>query len=346
MKGRRKLIGRRRYLLAATISLTVLGVLAWKADIRLEKIAAHLSKLDWRIFLVTLAGSALWHTVVGADKWWRVMRALGAPVAFWEVFRVRLGSDPIRFAVPMKAGELVNAAYFARFESLGFSRSAGAIVFDKSLNFFGTVFWLYVGAAAMLRLPPAGYIGLHTALGLAVLALLTLRPVRQTAVWTAARMHTKLGRLADGVLSAFDELTIRQKLFFLAYGVVFQLRPLVVCALALVALQPDAIPSWQEFLALGSIVVLMSNIPSLGGIGPREATLMTVFAGYADPATLLSAGLLMSFAVQVFPALLGIPFMFPLLRDLASGLDQADTPSAVPSRRPVDESAIPVSPLE
>ena len=80
------------------------------------------------------------------------------------------------------------------------------------------------------------------------------------------------------------------------------------------ALEPDRVPSLDEFLALGSLVVLMSNIPSLGGIGPREATLVAVFSPYADKATLLSVGLLMSFSVQVLPALLGIPLMFSLLR--------------------------------
>ena len=109
----------------------------------------------------------------------------------------------------------------------------------------------------------------------------------------------------------------RQKLGFLVYGIVFQLRPLAVCGLLFVAFQAERLPTLQELLGLGSVVVLMSNIPSLGGIGPREAALVAVFSGYTDPATLLSIGLLMSFAVQVFPALLGIPMMFPLLEQLA-----------------------------
>jgi hypothetical protein len=133
--------------------------------------------------------------------------------------------------------------------------------------------------------------------------------------------HPKLGRVGRGVLSAFEEFSPRQKTGFLIYGIFFQLRPLAVCALLFIAFQPAEaeLPSARQFLAYGSVVVLMSNVPSMGGIGPREAALMEMFKGYADPTTLLTVGLSMSFAVQVFPALLGIPLMFPLLRDVASG---------------------------
>lgn len=317
-----KAAGRKRIVLAALVSLVILAVLAYKTGVRLDKIAEQLRRMDLRIFLATLVFSVLWHVFLGADKWWRIMRAQGADVRYWEVFRVRFGSDPIRFAVPLKAGELVNAAYFAKLESLGFSRAAGSVVFDKALNFFGTVFWLYVGVAAMAEMPPAGYLGLHTAMGAGVLVLICVRPARQAAVALAGLMHRKLGKLAAGVLSAFEEFSPLQKIGFLLYGIVFQLRPLAVCALILVASQPDRIPSVEEFLALGSVVVLMSNIPSVGGIGPREAALVAVFSGRAflglDPADeglrLFSIGLLMSFSVQVLPAILGIPLMFPLLR--------------------------------
>jgi len=329
--------------LTALVSLAILLLLGWKAGARLEVLQAQSQRLNGAMFAGALVFSALWHTLVGADKWWRILRAQGADVRYWEVFRVRLGSDPIRFATPMKAGEVVNAAYFARREELGFSRAAGSIVFDKSLNFFGTVFWLYVGVAAMAKLPTAGYLGLHTALGIAVLAVVALRPVRQAAVAVAARMHPKLGRLATGVLSAFEEFSPLQKIGFLLYGIVFQLRPLAVCALLFLAMQPDRVPSLQEFLALGSVVVLMSNIPSLGGIGPREATLMAVFAGYADPATLFSVGLMMSFAVQVLPALLGIPLMFPLLRAVTPHPHEAAEPRPPAAAAEPPDSQLPVA---
>jgi uncharacterized membrane protein YbhN (UPF0104 family) len=312
----RKAMGRNRVLLTALISVAILVLLAFKAQIRLEKMWEQFRHVNWGILIGTLVFSVLWHVFVGADKWWRIMRALGAPVRYWEVFRVRLGSDPIRFATPMKAGEVVNAVYFARLESLGFSRAAGSVLFDKALNLFGAVFWLYVGFAALAQMPTSWELAVHTSVGAAVLVLIAVRPVRQAATALARTLHPKLGRLAAGVLSAFEEFSPARKIGFLLYGIIFQLRPLAVCALLLIAFQPDTarLPSLQQFLAYGSVVVLMSNVPSMGGIGPREYALAEMFKDCADYETLLTVGLSMSFAVQVLPAILGIPLMFPLLR--------------------------------
>jgi hypothetical protein len=315
-----KVAGRKRVALAILISVAILVLLAVKAEIRLENILSQLREVRWGLLVGTLVFSALWHVFVGADKWWRILRAQGAPVKYWEVWRVRFGSDPIRFAVPLKAGEIVNAAYFGRLESLGFSRAAGSVVFDKALNLFGAVFWLYVGFAAIATVPNSRSLAVHTTVGLAVLVLIFSRSARHLVTRLAGRIHPKLKRLGKGVLSAFEEFSPAQKCFFLLYGIIFQLRPLAVCALLFIAFEPNAqqMPTVQQFLAYGSVVVLMSNVPSMGGIGPREAALMKMFKDFADPGILLTVGLSMSFAVQLLPAILGIPLMFPLLRAVAA----------------------------
>ena len=315
-KPARSFLQRKRFWVAAIVSVGVLLLLAGKAQVRLGTIGEHLSRAHWGILAGTLLFSAVFHMLVGADKWWRILRALGAKVAYGEVFRVRLGSDPIRFAAPLKAGELVNALHFGKLESLGFSRAAGSVFFDKALNLFGAVFWLYVGFAALAKAPMLWELAVHLLVGLAVLALLCSSRLRWAMVAVAGRVHSKLQRFGSGVLSAFEEFSPSQKAGFLAYGILFQLRPLLVCALMLLAFQPDGapIPTLRQFLAYGSVVVLMGNIPSMGGIGPREAAVVEMFQEFADPATLLTVGLAMSLAVQVLPAILGIPWMFPLLK--------------------------------
>ena len=189
------------------MSVGVLALLAWKAQVRLGTIGQQLSHAHWGILGGTLVFSALFHVFVGADKWWRILRALGAKVTYWEVFRVRLGSDPIRFAAPLKAGELVNALHFGKLESLGFSRAAGSVVFDKSLNLFGTVFWLYVGFAALAKAPMLWELVVHLLVGASVLVLICSRRFRWAIVAVAGRLHPKLGRFGSGVLSAFEEFS-------------------------------------------------------------------------------------------------------------------------------------------
>lgn len=353
-------LGRKQTALAVLVSAAILAVLAAKVNVRLHaphdeqsRLIDHLRQLNWPVLLGTFAFSTFWHTVVGADKWWRILRAMGAGATWLEVFRVRLGSDPIRFASPFKSGELVNAAYFAGVQDFGFSRAAGSIAFDKAVNFFGTLVWLYAGVVALAKVPPAGHIVLHSCMGAVLVMLLALRMPREILRRVAGRIHVRLGRLATGVLAGFEEFSLARKLGFLAYGVVFQLRPLIVCYLLFVALNTPQMPSLQEFVAFGSVAVLMSNVPlTVAGIGPREAAIMALFAPYGDALTLLSVGVLMSFSIHVIPAIVGIPFMFGLLRAIAArtlerGTDEGvatAAPATVPAAAPAAVmAALPVA---
>ncbi len=330
--------GRLRLCVPALISLAVLVFLAWKGGLRVGAMMSSLGRVDWRLFAAAMAYSAVWHMVVGADKWWRILRAQGASLRFWQIFRIRLASDPVRFVAPMKSGDVVLAAYLGRIGSLGFSRAAGSLVFDKAVNLFGMIFWLYLGLAAIPKIPSAWQILLHTVVSGALVTLLAWRGLRHLAVRAGGAVHAKIGRFMSGVLSAFEEFSWREKLAFLGYGVLFQVRPFLLCALFFCAFQPDAAlrPSIEQFLAYGSVVVLMGNVPSVGGIGPREAAMMQMFHGYADPETLLLIGASMSVAIQILPAALGLPLLFPFLRELtqmARDAGAAASETSVPSGR-------------
>ena len=175
----RMMLGKKRSLVAILVSLAILAVLALKVDFRLDRVLGQLRLVNWPILLAAFAYSAAWHIFVGADKWWRILRSLGADIPYSEVLRVRLGSDPIRFVSPFKLGEVVNAVYFSRLKELGFSRAAGSIAFDKALNFFGTLFWLYIGLVALADVPEAGLLILHTVVGAGIVLMISVRPCRR-----------------------------------------------------------------------------------------------------------------------------------------------------------------------
>jgi uncharacterized membrane protein YbhN (UPF0104 family) len=325
----RKIIGRKRTIVALIVSVVILVILAFKTNVRVEQIGIELEHVDWAILAAAVVFSAGWHIFVGADKWYRILRALGAPVSYGEVLRVRLGSDPIRFASPLKVGEIVNAAYFARIRTFGFSRAAGSIAFDKVLNLFGTLVWLYVGFVALMQMPPMRQLAMHVAVGVAAIIVIAARPVRELFMRIGEAIHPKIGRLTRGLLSGFEEFSPARKVGFLLYGTVFQLRPLILCYLIFLAFSPSQMPSMAEVIAYASVAVLMGNAPfTAAGIGARETAIVLFFSGYGSDAMLFSVGLLMSFAIHIAPAIVGIPFMVPLLKAVTTVLPGGSEASA------------------
>lgn len=311
-------------ILAMLGSVVVLVVLFMKIDIRWEEVRDQWRRIHLPMLGLAIGVSLFWHVVLGADKWYRILKRLGARVTWWEVFSVRLGSDPVRFAAPFKSGEIVNAAYLYQKGYLDFPRACSSIAFDKVLNFLATIFWLMVGMAtisfAHISWKPEmmSKLGVMLLVGAGCMGLLVFEPFRLLLARVAGRIHPKLGRLFDGGLAPFREMTVRQKCFFLLYGVFFLLRPLILLYLLFVSFGVQ--PSINEVIAFGSVAVLMSNVPlTQAGIGPREAAIVWLFSHYVNQeAMLVSIGLLMSFAIHIAPALLGIPLAPRVLRASAA----------------------------
>lgn len=327
-----RLAPKRRRLVWALVAPCLSALAVWalwrQVGARLDVMAEHWRQADKGLLLLAFAVSALWHVGLGADKWYRILRRLGAACPWLEVVRVRMGSDPIRFVMPLKTGEIVNAAWFYRRGWLDFPRSASSVVFDKALNLCGTLFWLFAGLVALAfhsegRLggfAPNPRLAALVALGAVFFALMAFEVPRAWAVRLAARVHPLAHRLAEGGLAPFRELSVAQKRFFVLYGVLFQLQSVVVLCLLFVAYGQR--PTAGELIAFGAVATLMSNLPlTSGGIGTREAAVAWLFAGHGDASLLISVGLWLSFAMQVLPALLGAPLAPRVLRVAVEAID-------------------------
>lgn len=327
MKGSKK--GWRAVALAVAVSLAVLALLIYKVGVRFDRVLEQWASADKRLILASVALSCAWHVFLGTDKWYRILKRLGAPVTWLEIAAVRVGSEPIRFAAPFKTGELINACYLSARRRLDFARACSSIVFDKTLNLVGSLFWLLLGLAILQRLPLDGqswdFLAM-VAVAVGFFLLLVLEPLRAAIASAGGAIHPKLRRFIEGGLAPFREMTIRQKVFFLLYGALFKLRPILVMYLLFRAYGQK--PAFNETLTYGSIAVLMSNMPlTLAGIGPREASIQLLFAAYGGPEVLISVGLLTSFAVNIAPALMGAPFAPRLLR-LSFGAEEGASADA------------------
>lgn len=281
----------------------------------------HLLDIDWRslpqewqranktplVAAVLLA--VVTHVALGAHRLWLILRCMGTQVRLREVIALRLGEGPLRAMLPMKGGEFVAIAWFWRRMGLSLSASAGALVFDRSLNVVGVSFWLLAG----VLLTSASDTGLHVfgVLGLVAVYVVALfvTPAHDLAIGLAGRIHARLGRIASGLLRPWREFTAARKLFFLAYGVVYASRPILIAALLFDAY--DIHPQVGHLLTYTSLAIFAGMVPGpLLGIGPREGTMVALYAAYAvdGNGVLLSVGLLLSLSVHVIPFLMGAPW--------------------------------------
>jgi len=313
------------------------GVLpGWESlSIGVRAVKEKVLDVDPFFLMITFVVSAAVHILAGAHKWYLILRGMGCETTYSEVLFVRMGSDPIRIVAPFKTGELSNIAYFWRQGKLPFARSASWVLFDKALNIGGTFFWLTVGLVACFAFygtanmsHKALYVGIGLAGGAVTVALLPFVSggARRLMRSVAGRIHPKFGRVMDSLLGAFEDISWRRKLALLAYGVGFQLRPLLVMGLLMVAYRVDftRLPGLPAMLAWGSVAVACSNVPYFQwGAGAREWALTTLFAGYLvnvkDLSTLVAIGIWMAFSIHFVPAFFGLPVLGSFLGTLETG---------------------------
>lgn len=334
----------RRHAVVTVLSLMITAgtlVAVWvRNDLSADRIRRVWESADKDFLALIMAGSALFHVFVGTDKFWRILRALRVNLSFLEVLRVRLGAGPVRFLTPFKAGEAANVLYFCRCGGMTFGRSAGALAFDRGLNVVGATFWLLAGLAMtqahgmrqMVRLEQAvetrfsdaaALIVFGLSLGVVYTVFFFLTPMHDRLCRIVTRIHPKLGRFTTGLLAPFRELTGRQKLFFLGYGVLFAARPLIVAYLLFLSF--GVFPDPSTFLAYASMVMFAGHVPSTAGVGPREAAMIWLFAGAASVDTLFLVGFLTTCAVHLLPIVIGLPWVPWFVRRVIRGEGAAET---------------------
>lgn len=301
------------------ISAAILVSIALWKDVRPAELGRHFGAASLSLLAVAFVISSLFHVVLGPHKLWLVLRDMGADISLADTMRVVLGMGPLQLLLPLKGGVAVAVLYLWRHERMPLARAAGALSFDRGLNFAAIGIWLMIGVAAM---PTVGLVR-HTE-GLIVasavlLVMLLVRPIHDLIIAAARLLHPRLARVAEGVLVPWRALGIGRKLLFLAYSMVVVLRPFVVCGLLFRAYHQT--PGLPEVLVYTAVAVFAGQLPGpLMGMGPREGALLELAGeGLGGEAVVLSVGLLLSLCAYVGPMLLGLPWVPWLTRRLALG---------------------------
>ncbi|MBI5479260.1 MAG: flippase-like domain-containing protein [Deltaproteobacteria bacterium] len=320
-------LARRLLGLTASVAFSAMVlVLLWRwHGLGFDQLLHEWRAADKTLLLIVVVGSAAFHIFVGAHKQGLILRSMGVDIRFGEMLRVRLGTGPLRLMLPLSAGEYVQIVYFWGHRRMPLGHASGALVFDRGLNLLGATFWLALGFAVLPDVartagaaPRAPLLRWGLFVGVLVLyALIFFVPrVLALGVRLARRIHRKVGDLAEGLAAPFVEFSVGRKLLLVVYGIVFQLRPLLVCLGLLAAYH---LPHQAEHvMAYGSIAVFAGYTPgAMAGMGPREVAVVQTFSRLGAPAdALFSVGLLMTFAQNVLPMMLGVPWLIWFVRRL------------------------------
>lgn len=302
------------------------GIVWFLVDkVGVAEIAQAMRGVDLHLIVVATVFSCVANTVFGADKWRRVVNSMGARVSFSESMFIRLGAGPIRFAVPGKFGELIKPVYLQRHHHLPFVQGTSSLVLDKMFNFWGVMFFLFLG------IPFFGHDVPKVAILLPVLSVVgpvALWRCRALVYRVAARVHGRLHRFVTDLLSAFEVIPPRSQAFLMAYSVVFQATELITFFIVCRAVGIAPSVPFHHCMVFVPLVIIVSQIPTWSGIGVREfaVTGLLLRYGYGSEAQALCAGLLLSVVEYIIPAAIGIPALPAFLRSL--GYTKASRPDA------------------
>ncbi len=263
--------------------------------------------------------------LLSALRWQLTLRAIGHRLPLRRCLAIILGVSPISALAPSKAGDLLKAA--SLHGEVNLLEVGGGVLAERALDVATLALFALVGGL-LGGSPLAARVG-AVVLALCVIALVLLPAV--AASIPKPRLREKLQRtlLVLGGLKRQPGLAALVLLYTAAnWGATLLQTHLLL----------RAVGAEVHFLLTMSAVplaIFVGLLPiTIGGMGTRDAALVTLLAPAATSAHALSVGLLYSFFGYWLPALIGIPFLSAALPSFARArVREAPAPSG-PSREP------------
>ena len=268
-------------------------------------------RIHFPTVLQTLATIPLWawvtallltlsFPVLSALRWHYTLKAIGHHVPVTRCLKIILGTSPISAIAPSKAGDLLKA--FSLRGEIGVLEVSGTVLAERALD---------VMVLAGLALFGSTLVGnpLVTRFAVAIvgtgIAGLLLLPLAVSSIKKPA-LREKLERLIR-VLGALRAQPAKATAIVL-FTVLNWLASIAQTHLLLLAVGAHP-PFWLTTAAL-PIAIFIGLIPiTIGGMGTRDAALVTLLASAATAPQALSVALLYSFFGYWLLAILGLPFI-------------------------------------
>lgn len=259
--------------LGLALTLAALALVAWHVE--LSPVLAALSRARPALLGIALALALVSNTVASAEVLHHTLAALGVVVPRTAVLSATLENLSFQAALPFGAGHASRAFSLVRGQGIDLKRGALSVP-------------LLVG----LKL---------AALGLLALVAFSERHPIAVAV--------------SGILLGAGFTLVRRRYALHASALLRAfVAALVVtaCQLAIFAVVASALGASLPFFAIllrFPLCLVLAKLPvTWMGFGTREAAVVALFQGHADPGTLAAAALLFGTVDQIVPGLLGLVF--------------------------------------
>jgi uncharacterized protein (TIRG00374 family) len=278
----------------------------------------HLQEADPGLALLALA---LFAPQIALSAYrWRRMTARMAPASMREAAALVLAASALNIFLPSKMGDLAKALFLKRQGKLGLSRGTNVVVFERYLDLcalalvtllgifcsrpWSQVSWAGLGVAALLLAPLAFFFRKEFD------GLFKLR------VPGAGRLAGKAANLVAEARAYLDELRQNKAELFFLFALSLCLWFLHLIQFHVVFAALGAGVSVFDVFRLVPLAILFGLLPvTVAGVGTRDAALLYLFHGLADPALVAGVGLFGSLRYLV-PGVLGLPFLNAyILRD-------------------------------
>lgn len=297
------------------VGVTVAGLALVLREIRPSDIGATLLQADWRWLLLSfllMSGSLF----LRAYRWLLLLRGSGARVGFWRLTELYFVGNFFNAFLPSGFGGDVVRVLEAT-KDVPLDVATGTVFLDRMAG----LIMLFVMALAMwpfLAVSPGVEIMAFTAvaaiLSLAAIALLLEHNlIARYGRWLHGPLSPQGSGLVAKILKAVQACGWRAVLGALAVSVLFNLMLVAWSAAAGVALGMEV--TFSYYLAVVPIWSVALLVPSIGGLGVREALTPALFAGAGVAQETAVALSLLLFILTRLSSLSGAPvYLYGLLR--------------------------------
>ena len=241
-------------------------------------------------------------------RWQILLKLLDYELPYQKLLGVFLASLPIAKTTPANSGDLVRP--FLINKQIPASRNIGIIIIEALFD-FTVLAVLAISAAFLTNYRPALIIGSLILLSVLIIFLILAK--------IKIKGDTKLKQQLANLIEIFSRLKNNPKIIGQILLITF-FSWLIVCLfikILFVAFNVDL--NFGTILSIQPIIILLSLMPiTIAGIGLRETGMLFFYFGYASESVLITAGITHSLYTAVIMPLLGLPFLFKLIKSRAN----------------------------